>query len=126
VLNKVGEVHHSAGDVDTALGLYTRALDVRKSRKRAAENRPTEMLVTATLDLVTSYAKVADAHKTLGMHAEHADAWSQGRTLLASISGAMPQVRLANAHTTYSGLQAHFFEEGEGEREREGEREAQL
>ena len=124
LLNKTGEVHHYAGDVGQALEFYSKALAVRKARldklvrdqtgapdKQAnepASHVPTEITVSAKLDVVTSHAKVADAQRTLGMDAEGAATFRDGKSLLDEVAPYMNQIHLASTHATYDALKAHF------------------
>ncbi len=111
VLNKAGEMHHYAGDVRRALELYAQALDVRKARldRLGAAPVATEVRVSATLDVITSYAKVSDAQSALGMETDAAATWQRGRSGVDEVAPHMHQVHLANSHATFETLRAHFF-----------------
>ena len=111
VLNKAGEMHHYAGDVRRALEFYAKALDVRKARldRLCAARVATEVRVSATLDVITSYAKVSDAQSALGMGTDAAATWLRGRCGVEEVAPHMHQVRLANSHATFETLRAHFF-----------------
>ncbi len=110
VFNKAGEMYHYAGDVRRALEYYSKALDVRKARldRLDAARVSVEIRVSATLDVITSYAKVSDAQSALGMEVDAAASWRLGRSGIEEVSPHMCQVHLANAHTTFETLRAHF------------------
>ena len=111
LLNKAGEMYHYAGDVRRALEFYAKALDVRKARldRLGAARVSADVEVSARLDVITSCAKVSDAQSALGMEAEAAASWGQGRSGIEEVSPQMHQVRLAKAHETFETLRAHFF-----------------
>lgn len=88
ILNKQGEVLHQQGDIVAALGLYRRALDARRQRRKAVDDITS--CPEAGFDVVVSELKVADAYRSLGNKDDALQHAACARSLLTEVENHLP------------------------------------
>lgn len=107
-LNKVGEMYHRQGDVERALDMYTKALQVRRDRfdTCSAQGIPPERSIAMMIDIATSQAKVADAMSICGRDGDAQKMNAETVQLVESID--ISQCRSASTHAKYTRLKEYL------------------